>query len=172
MRGRLPVRRTCFADTGAGPHYNEKFPSQAVRTHIERPYVLAHLRLFPFLECDSMVSDILSRRPERMSAKKGGAAARLQPKIFCFRLSPRNSLASLAQTRRGLFTAETKNFPLRGRPPTERAGSCTSNGLVSYMRCGPHVRCKRFAHTSAGPHREACLFLHARGSFVSRAPLY
>ena len=60
-----------------------------------------------------MVSDILSGRPERMSAKKGSAAARLQPKIFCFRLSPRNSLALLAQTRRGLFTAGTKNFPPR-----------------------------------------------------------
>ena len=74
-----------------------------------------------------MVPDILSDRPERMSAKKGSAAARLQPKIFRFRLSPRNSLASLAQTRRGLFTAGTKDFP-----PSGSASDGTGGELGQY----------------------------------------
>ena len=69
------------AHEGAGRMFDERLSTQAMRVHMERPYVLTHLRLFPFLECDSMVPDILSDRSERMSAKKGGAAARFRPKF-------------------------------------------------------------------------------------------
>ena len=42
-----------------------------LRPHNSNPYVSEYLRLFPFLEYDSSVADILSGRPERVSAKKG-----------------------------------------------------------------------------------------------------
>ena len=49
----------------------KEFFSHKMQTHTESPYVSEYLRLFPFLECESNVADILSGRPERVSAKKG-----------------------------------------------------------------------------------------------------
>ena len=65
----------------ADPHGDECLFRQAVQDHIARPCVSGHLRMVPFLEWDSMVPDILSDRSERVSAKKGGAAARFRPKF-------------------------------------------------------------------------------------------
>ena len=138
------------------------------RAHLERPYVFTHVRLFPFLEWDSMVPDILSRRPERMSAKKGDAAARFRPKLHTVSANgPQLAPSGRSDTASRLHAETVPSFPLRGRPPTERAGSCTSAGLVSCIGYRLHFQCKRFTHTGAGPQRNDYLSLHARGSFAS-----
>ena len=49
----------------------EKIFLTTLRTHNSNPYVSEYLRPFPYLEYDPSVADILSGRPERVSAKKG-----------------------------------------------------------------------------------------------------
>ena len=128
------------------------FP-QAVRAHITRPYVSGHLRMILFLEYDSMIPDILSDRSERMSAKKGSAAARFQPKLHTVSANePQLAPFGRSDTASRLHAETVPSFPLRGRPPTERAGSCTSAGRTSYMQCGLHFRCGRFSSMDADPH--------------------
>ncbi len=70
-----------------------------------------------------MASDILSRRPERMSAKKGGAAARFRPKLITVSANgPQLAPSGRSNTASRLHAEPVPSFPLRGRPPTERAG--------------------------------------------------
>ena len=150
------------------PHKPQISFTQSARTHITMPYVLTHLRLFPFLEWDSMVSDILSGRSERMSAKKGSAAARFRPKLITVSANgPQLAPFGRSDTASRLHAETVPSFPLRGRPPTERAGSCTNAELVSCIGYRLHFQCKRFTHTGARPQRNDYLSLHARGSFVS-----
>ena len=153
MRCGLHFRRARFVHTGAAPH------RKAIR--------VSHLRIFPFLEWDSIVSDILSDRPERMSAKKGSAAARFRPKLITVSANgPQLAPSGRSDTASRLHAETVPSFPLRGRPPTERAGSCTNVRLIA-MRCELHFRCRRFSHTDAGIHRDTYLSLHALRSFVS-----
>lgn len=99
-----------------------------------------------------MVSDTLSGRPARVSAEKGGAATRLRPKFRERQLPPLNSLAALAQTSAPASRWRPLNFPLRGRPPTERAGSCTNTYQCrAFLRTHiPHEIVR--SHGGAGPH--------------------
>ena len=115
-----------------------------------------------------MVPDIISDRSERMSAKKGGAAARFRPKLSIVSANgPQLAPCGHSNTASRLHAETVPSFPLRGRPPTERAGSCTNTELSLCIGCGLHFRHERFAHTDTGPHRDDCLSLHARGKFVS-----
>ena len=110
-----------------------------------------------------MFPDILSDRPERMSAKKGDAAARFRPKLITVSANgPQLAPSGRSDTASRLHAETVPSFPLRGRPPTERAGSCTNAGLVSCMRCRLHFRHGRFAHTGANPHKEAVRVSHLR----------
>ena len=70
-----------------------------------------------------MVPDILSRRRERVSAKKGGAAARFRPKLSTVSANGQQLAPFGRSNTASRLHAETvPSFPLRGRPPTERAG--------------------------------------------------
>ena len=55
----------------AGGHYEECGLSRAGRICMVYPYVSEIYESILFLEYDSNVADILSGRPERVSAKKG-----------------------------------------------------------------------------------------------------
>ena len=70
-----------------------------------------------------MVPDILSGRSERMSAKKGSAAARFRPKLDTASANgPQLAPFGRSDTASRLHAEAVPSFPLRGRPPTERAG--------------------------------------------------
>ena len=60
-----------FPHDAADPHHDEIVFPTILRTYNSNPYVSEYLRPFLFLEYDSSVADILSGRPERVSAKKG-----------------------------------------------------------------------------------------------------
>ena len=119
-RGRSPKRvGNGAAHGGADPH------RESVR--------VSHLRTVPFLECDSMVPDILSGRSERMSAKKGSAAARFRPKLGTVSADrPQLAPFGRSDTASRLHAEAVPSFPLRGRPPTERAGSWTNVRLIAH----------------------------------------
>ena len=80
-----------------------------------------------------MVSDILSGRSERMSAKKGSAAARFRPKLGTVSADgPQLAPCGRSDTASRLHAETVPSFPLRGRPPTERAGSWTNVRLIAH----------------------------------------
>ena len=136
---------------------------------------VSYVRLFPFLECDSMVSDILSSRSERMSAKKGSAAARFRPKLITVSANgPQLAPFGRSDTASRLHAETVPSFPLRGRPPTERAGSWTNVRLHCTYGAG-FMFDASVSHTPVRAHIEKNSLLLMAGEVWCRrfaAPLY
>ena len=140
-----------------------------MQDHIERPYVSLIYDHFHFWNTIPWSATFLlfQKRMESRQRKK------MPPRHSGLKISPvttlraTRSLRSLRQALR--LTPPAKFSPFGHQPPFKEAGSCTSAGLVSGMRCGLHSRHERLVHTSASPHRNDCLSLHARRNFVSRA---
>ena len=103
------------------------------------------------------------------SPKEENAAPSLRPENFAGHYPPRNSLPSVAQTG-APADATGEIFSLRAPASVPMGGE-----LDQCWTCiGHRVRDSFsprtfFSYTSAGPHRDGCHSLHARGSFVSRA---
>ena len=94
------------------------------------------------MECDSIVADILSGRPERVSAKKGPPPSHCGLKFWLVTtLRATRSLRSLKQALR--LTPPARISPFGHRPPFQWAGSCTSARLLVFRRCGftHHAKC-------------------------------
>ncbi len=120
-RGNAPWRHGREARGGAGPQL------KSVRVR--------NIRLFLFLEYDSSVADILSGRPERMSAKKGPPPSHCGLKFWLVTtLRATRSLRSLKQALR--LTPPARISPFGHRPPFKWAGSCTSTDLFLFRQCG------------------------------------
>ena len=118
-----------------------------------------NIRPFPFLECDSMVADILSDRSERVSAKKGPPPGHSGLKFWLVTtLRATRSLRSLKQALR--LTPPAKISPFGHRPPFQWAGSCTSARLLVFRRRGFTHHAKCFCALRAGSNatraREVC----------------
>ena len=163
-------RTVCRSEAvGAGLHGRGRtFPTTFVRGHIERPYVPLIYDRFHFWNRIPLAPTFFPAAGKECRPRKGAPPRVSGLSCTPSQLTGRNSLPSVAQTRRPVFTLRRcPASPLRGRPPTERAGSCTIDGRASYIGYRLHFRCKRFPHTDAGLHRDACRPLHARGSFVS-----
>ena len=154
-----------------------------------------NIRLFPFLEYDSSAADILSGRPERVSAKKGPPPSHCGLKFWLVTtLRATRSLRSLKQALR--LTPPAKISPFGHRPPFQWAGSCTSAFLCrAFFKCtslllsllGQTVRAqahfKNFLRILRGRKCDAYVqgmlerthifrapSPHARGSFMSPLP--
>ena len=103
------------------------------------------------------------------SPKEENAAPSLRPENFAGHYPPRNSLPAVAQTS-APADATGEIFSLRAPASVPMGGE-----LDQCWTCiGHRVRDSFsprtfFSYTSAGPHRDGCRFLHARGSFMSRA---
>ena len=92
-------------------------------------------RIFPFLECETSVADILSGRPERVSAKKEPPPSHSGLKFWLVTtLRATRSLRSLKQALR--LTPPAGISPFGHRPPFQWAGSCTSADLFLFRQCG------------------------------------
>ena len=106
-------------------------------------------RIHPFWEYDSMVADILSGRPERVSAKKGPPPSHCGLKFWLVTtLRATRSLRSLKQALR--LTPPAKISPFGHRPPFQWAGSCTSARLLVFRRRGFTHHAKWFCSFRAG----------------------
>ena len=118
-----------------------------------------NIRLFPSLEYDSNVADILSGRPERVSAKKGPPPSHCGLKFWLVTTLRRaRSLRSLKQALR--LTPPAKFSPFGHRPPFQWAGSCTNAYVLVFRRCGFIHIAKCFsalcADSNATRAREVC----------------
>ena len=111
------------------------------------------------MECDSSVADILSGRPERVSAKKGPPPSHCGLKFWLVTtLRATRSLRSLKQALR--LTPPAGISPFGHRPPFQWAGSCTSACVFVVRRCGGrHIAkcfCSLRADSNAARAREVC----------------
>ncbi len=106
-------------------------------------------RIHPFLEYDSSAADILSGRPERVSAKKGPPPSHCGLKFWLVTtLRATRSLWSLKQALR--LTPPAKISPFGHRPPFKWAGSCTSAYVLVFRRRGFTHIAKCFCSFRAG----------------------
>ena len=106
-----------------------------------------------------MVADILSGRPERVSAKKGPPPGHCGLKFWLVTtLRATRSLRSLKQALR--LTPPARISPFGHRPPFKWAGSCTSARLLVFRRCGfTHIAkcfCSLRADSNAARACEVC----------------
>ena len=131
-----------FFHVVAGLHHDETVFSYNSAGPQNLSLRVRNTRNFPFLECDSSVADILSGRPERVSAKKGPPPSHCGLKFWLVTtLRATRSLWSLRQALR--LTPPAKISPCGHRPPFKWAGSCTSARLLVFRRCGftHHAKC-------------------------------
>ena len=147
------------APKGADSHQNMNVFSPSVADPQLKSVRARNTRLFPFLEYDSSVADILSGRPERMSAKKGPPPSHSGLKFWLVTtLRATRSLCSLKQALR--LTPPARISPFGHRPPFKWAGSCTSAFLCRacfkctspiltfiFQTMRTHTYWKNFLHT-------------------------
>ncbi len=167
-----------FSHVVAGLHHDETVFSYNSAGPYNLSVRVRNTRNFPFLECDSSVADILSGRPERVSAKKGPPPSHCGLKFWLVTtLRATRSLRSLKQALR--LTPPARISPFGHRPPFKWAGSCTSAYVLVFRRRGFTHIAKCFCSFRAGSNavlavkyagadhilREAST--HARGRFVS-----
>ena len=137
----LRTSRGCRRDASllshaaADPHHYANVFSHSVAGQQLKTIRDRNARLFPSLEYDSNVADILSGRPERVSAKKGPPPSHCGLKFWLVTtLRATRSLRSLKQALR--LTPPAKISPYGHRPPFKWAGSCTNAYLFIFRRCG------------------------------------
>ena len=115
-------RRKRFAHIGAGPHDDEHLFKQTVRGHIERPYVSLIYDYFYFWNAIPWSPTFFPTVRKECRPRKG-APPRVSGLNFETPAYVR-ATRSLRSLKHGAAASRrrSQNFPLRGRPPTERAG--------------------------------------------------
>ena len=132
------------------------------RTHIERPYVFLMYDYFHFWNTIPWSPTFFPAAWKECRPRKG-APPRVSGLNFETPAYVR-ATRSLRSLKHGAAASRrrSQNFPLRGRPPTERAGKLYQYWTYIVHEVRLHVRCGRFAHTDAEPHREAVRVSHVR----------
>lgn len=135
----------------------KNFSCQAVQTHIERPYVSLIYEWFHFWNGIPWSPTLFPAARQECRPRKG-APPRVSGLRFAVPpLTGRNSLPAVAQTVVPSSRSGPSNLPPAGRPPTERAGSCT-NACLCRAFFGMHSPYEIvLSHGGADPHREYLL---------------